>query len=62
MGCSDGDTGKTNVGKVPLEERVKAIQSREDMPASAKEMAISQLRAHEAASEQGAGAALPPKK
>jgi hypothetical protein len=39
-----------------LEERIKAIESREDMPPQAKAMAIQQLKAGEAASQARSGA------
>ena len=55
-GCPDGNSGKTGVTAVPLEERVKAIEAREDMPPQAKAMAIQQLKAGEAASQSRAGA------
>lgn len=55
VGCNNGDTGKRDVGVVPIEERIKAIEAREDMPPQAKAMAIQQLKAGEASSRQGSG-------
>jgi hypothetical protein len=58
-GCNSGDTGASDVTPAPVEDRIKAIESRTDMPPQAKAMAIQQLRGREAASTQGAGAVKP---
>jgi hypothetical protein len=54
-GCSTGDTGATEVKAKPVEEQIKELQARTDMPEQAKNIAIQQLKNQSANAQAQAG-------